>query len=362
MQSNWDSLTDVVRRALGHTLHACTGPRVSLVGPEIEAHRAYFAEQGVTVPTTPAEWRRWWACCDAHKADAFSTSADMTITDRLALSNPKRFFQETTKPFSSSKLAALRTEKGSVSSNAGIEHCLTEYLRQIGKQPTPEEEKYDDEPSSHVWANKRDKHRPNLASMMRVIDRPTLLRIVGTLDSNSSAGYGGISPALLQAVLTSEWTIQTPRTPEDDLRDRIDLKFNASFQKMRDDLKYTEGTAQALRRVPDSKPQRDTIKMPNLAQTVTLRILNLCLRSRDIPEFEKRGITTGLPKSTGLVTSTKDLRPISVGPAISRLLNKIMADRLSTLLVRHNVLDKAQFAFLPGGDIHEPINAAISCY
>ena len=71
------------------------------------------------------------------------------------------------------------------------------------------------------------------------------------------------------------------------------------------------GTAQALRRVPDSKPLRDINKMPNLAQTVTLRILNLCLRSRDIPDFEKHGITTGLPKSTGLVTSTKDLRPIS---------------------------------------------------
>ena len=90
--------------------------------------------------------------------------------------------------------------------------------------------------------------------MMRAIDRPTMLRIVGTLDSNSSAGYDGISPALLKAVLTSEWTVQTPRTSGDDLRERIDLKFNASFQEMRDDLRYTEGTAQALRRVPDSKP------------------------------------------------------------------------------------------------------------
>ena len=67
--------------------------------------------------------------------------------------------------------------------------------------------------------------------MMRVIDLPTMLRIVGTLDSTSSAGYDGISPALLKAVLTAEWTIQTPRTAEDDLRERIDLKFNASFQK-----------------------------------------------------------------------------------------------------------------------------------
>ena len=135
--------------------------------------------------------------------------------------------------------------------------------------------------------------------MMRVIDRPTMLRIVGTLDSNSSAGYDGISPALLKAVLTSEWTIQTPRTPEDDLRERIDLKFNASFQKMRDDLNYTEGTAQALRRVPDSKPQRDTIKMPNLAQTVTLRILNLCSVHGTSLNLKNEGLLRGYPNPRG---------------------------------------------------------------
>ena len=74
------------------------------------------------------------------------------------------------------------------------------------------------------------------------------------------------------------------------------------------------------------------------------------------------GIITGLPKSEGLTTSTDDLRPITVGPALNRLLHKILADRLATMITKHNLIDKAQFAFLPGGDIHEPINTATACY
>ena len=97
-------------------------------------------------------------------------------------------------------------------------------------------------------------------------------------------------------------------------------------------------------------------------QMFFIELLNLCLDTRDLPTREKHGITTGLPKTEGLVTSTDNIRPISVGPAIGRLLNKIIADRLSALLVQHKILNSAQFAFLPGGDIHEPINSVLACY
>ena len=147
MSSRWDSLCDLVRRALGHTLHSHVGPRISFDGPEIANHRAYFAAQGVALPDTPAEWRRWWAKCDDHKADAMTASADMIITDKMALSDPKRFYRETTKPFSSSKIQALRTTKGTVTSDVGIENALTDYLRHTGK-PTPAEEERSTEPSS----------------------------------------------------------------------------------------------------------------------------------------------------------------------------------------------------------------------
>ena len=116
--------------------------------------------------------------------------------------------------------------------------------------------------------------------------------------------------------------------------------------------------------LPPPDPNRHTDQMvePTTTRALFLEILNLCLTTRDIPASEKHGITTALPKAEGLVASTDSIRPISVGPAISRLLNKIIADRLSSLLVRHEILHSAQFAFLPGGDIHEPINSTLACY
>jgi hypothetical protein len=39
----------------------------------------------------------------------------------------------------------------------------------------------------------------------------------------------------------------------------------------------------------------------------------------------------------------------------------MMARRLSDKLIKHNILDPAQYAFLPGRSIHEPINTVLHC-
>ena len=101
---------------------------------------------------------------------------------------------------------------------------------------------------------------------------------------------------------------------------------------------------------------------PNLTCQLLRRVINLCLKTGDVPNAEKLGIITGLPKSEGLVTSCDDLRPITVGPALNRLVHKILAARLAKALVGSGALDRAQFAFLPGGDVHEPISSTISCF
>jgi hypothetical protein len=59
---------------------------------------------------------------------------------------------------------------------------------------------------------------------------------------------------------------------------------------------------------------------------------------------------------------TSRLRTISVGPVIGRLINKMMATRLGSLLVKNDVLNKAQWAFLPGLTIHGPISDIIETY
>ena len=77
---------------------------------------------------------------------------------------------------------------------------------------------------------------------------------------------------------------------------------------------------------------------------------------------EKTGVVSALPKTTGQVYDLDSIRPITVGPTVSRFFHKILAHRLSSLITEHNLMDPAQFAYLPGKDIHEPINSVLECY
>ena len=86
-------------------------------------------------------------------------------------------------------------------------------------------------------------------------------------------------------------------------------------------------------------------------------ILNMYLLAKDIPTSEKLSIVTPLPKKGTHHTTLDNIRPISVGPFLSRLFNSILARRLSTKLEHHKILDQAQHAFLPGKGIHEAINS-----
>ena len=102
--------------------------------------------------------------------------------------------------------------------------------------------------------------------------------------------------------------------------------------------------------------------VPSHTRKLLLQILNLCLKSGDIPNFEKLCVVSALPKAEGQVYTLDTMRPITVGPAISRFFHKIIAFRLSTAFTRHGIMDQAQFAFLPGKDIHGPIGAVFDCY
>ena len=96
--------------------------------------------------------------------------------------------------------------------------------------------------------------------------------------------------------------------------------------------------------------------------TLIQQIITLSLEGRDIPETEKHCLVTALPKAKSYITSFNDSRPITVGPIMGRLINKLIAQRLAEVIVRKGYMDPAQFAFLPGKSIHEPISTAIHAY
>ena len=358
---------DHVGRALKRDIRAYTETPATLTDPELVSHKAFFATVGVQLPSDKPGWARWFERRDAHKADALYDEAKLRLSDRLAIEDPKRFYRQITKSTSSAQIRALHTPDGVATSDADIEHHLTEYLRHIGEKTLEEEmspEANHTPPcTSKAWKRKRAKHSAHLANIMKPIAEDQMMRIIRTCDSTSSPGIMGIAPALLKAVTTRSWVERVPRTEDDDHTAALHRKFSIDFEQMRQELDDRDRPDPLRGPRPDNTdPYILQTREPLVTRDVLLRALNLCLASRDIPGSEKISITTGLPKNEGLVNSTDDLRPISVGPGISRLLNKIMADRLSGLLVRHDVLDKAQFAFLPGGDVHGPISATLTAY
>ena len=356
----WADLAKLIHLALDRTLEAFLKPLVALDGPEISAIRDTFAQHDISLPTDRPAWIKWWKNVDTHRHKALGKHENLSLSDRLATTNPKQYYRQATRPMSSSKIMSIRTAKGTFVSDKGIETALTEYLQAIGSKPIEHEP-----PSQQEECISPDTPRnPLLKSVMDDITTETLLHIAGTLDSTSASGYDGIAPALIKIVLTTPWHERKQKTAGDIQQEGLNWKFHTENWGDRHAAGHKEGYHMPAQAPPNPSIDQYTDQMvePTSTREFFIELLNLCLVTRDLPTREKHGITTGLPKTEGLVTSTDSIRPISVGPAIGRLLNKIIADRLSALLVQHKILNSAQFAFLPGGDIHEPINSVLACY
>ena len=83
---------------------------------------------------------------------------------------------------------------------------------------------------------------------------------------------------------------------------------------------------------------------------------------RTFPQRKKPELSPPYLKKYGIHHSTDNIRPISVGPIIGRLVNKLLANRLGAKIGPHSLLDPAQFAFLKGKNTHEPINSITACF
>ena len=355
----WDKLVQTVGNALGITIDAYgTDARMLLDGPEIKDLRQSLLDSDILLSHDHDEWLRWWHRRDYHRAEALVDREGLLLTDSMATKDPKRFFSQATRPMSSSNIMALRSEEGKLRvTDEAIEEELHTYIQRVA-DPGPPLPK--DVPRQH---NKRHKRRTtNRLDMMRNITMDEMTRMLQTLDSTSAAGYDNIAPALLKAVTMTMWHSEVPKSETDRERDTLDDKF-ITYCNAERRYEGREARPDLLHPQASAAKSTTTVKFePTQTRSILMRILNLCLQSGDLPSSEKLGIITGLPKSEGLVTSTGDIRPITVGPAVNRLVHKILADRLSSACVKHDLIDKAQFAFVPGGDIHEPISTAAACY
>jgi len=361
----WANLVKLVGNALKVTIMGYSSTQqADLHGVEMASIRTTLSASGITLPVGDDEWLHWWHRRDYHHAEALMNREALTLTDKMATQDPKRFFAQVTKPLASAQISSLRRGRKVITTDEGIEEELHSFLERVA---APGKEQSSDRSDGRAdrageGTKRRKLYQTKAWGLLDTITMDELQKCLQQLDSTSSAGYDGISPAILKIVTMTTWEQEMPKTDVDMQSDELHARFDQYCAQHRNgDMGY-EGDRPMPIAPPRISPTTKVVYEPNLARQLLLRILNLCLESGDVPRVEKLGIITALPKSEGLVSNTDDMRPITVGPAINRLVHKILADRLSTTLVKNSLLDKAQFAFIPGGDTHEPIGAAAACY
>ena len=246
----------------------------------------------------------------------------ITLTDKMAINNPKRFFAQATKPLASAQISSLRRGKKVITTDEGIEEELHTYLEKVA---SPGLQQASD--TGERRHKRRKKHHTKVWGLLDAISMTELQQCLQQLDSTSSAGYDGIS-RLLKIVTTTTWEQELPKTKADEDSDDLHLRFNQYCASHRSAMGYKPGKKMPIA-PPRITPNTKVVYEPNLARQLLLRILNLCLESGDVPAVEKLGLITALSKSEGLVSSTNSMRLITVGqPLTASCTSYLLTDSL----------------------------------
>ena len=86
---------------------------------------------------------------------------------------------------------------------------------------------------------------------------------------------------------------------------------------------------------------------PSISQSLTY-IFNLSLQSSTFPQDWKTAVVVPLYKQRGDASAPTNYRPVSLLPAVAKVLDAIQIKRLSSFLVKNKLLTNHQFGFLPG--------------
>ena len=293
----------------------------------------------VPTPITNQDWENWTKNKTHHRAKALYNGEDDFIQDAQIKHSRKELYKKIFKPHQSTKIESLwhvpsptketPHPKGEwITDPVGKEQLLTGYLKSIATLPRDEEQKEEQEPP------RQPKQKKSLAgkNILRPPTRAELDKALSQLDGQVAGGI--LPPGLLKLITTKE-----NKTKDKDTLAPGDYPKKAHKDNRNEEPELAEG-----------------------ARDFLMDIIELSFLARNIPRSEKNCTVTGIPKKKGFINDLTKIRPITVGPIVGRIINKIVATRLGDTLVQYNVLDPSQHAFLPGLNIHEPINAAIHCY
>ena len=295
---------------------------------------------GAAIPVDYKDRRKWWKARDHNRARFLNMGADCLMTDARATTNRKRFVRQFLHPHSTTRISTLTDEGELRTTDSGIKEGLHNFLTRLAGSPEPR--------VRTDWAEYE--HDKDLESVTSPTSLEELELLIPDLDPNSAAGE--LPTALVKLATTGTYEETVPKTRKEMEREMRAEKAAAGHAPIQDAV-HTETHV---------KPTKVVTRRPRRALRILAHIINYSLEARTIPASEKQNVVTGLPKGEGQVTDTAKMRPISVGPVVGKLINKLVATRLGAALVKYGKLDPAQFAFLPGRSIHEAISSIIACF
>jgi hypothetical protein len=101
---------------------------------------------------------------------------------------------------------------------------------------------------------------------------------------------------------------------------------------------------------------------PSHFKTHMTTLINMFLKYKNIPNRMKQAIITPIAKKGHIVREINNIRPIAVTSALTRIVSKLVTTRLGSFLAKNKILHSAQKAFIPGGNIHDALNALIATW
>ena len=352
-------------------------------------------------------WKTWLDTHEYHRNELANIIIPKRLSEAESLKNRKFFYQDVLKVCQSSRISSLLIDGEVIDDDLQIEAQQINYLRKTVRTEIPQE-------ISHF----RKKNKWN--TMMRRIENIMAQADTKEWSENRTATEIDRDVELIDA---TEWfriklELQTPTKPSEwktwlNNRDEKELELCGNHDDCRQTFndqdkpksiltkhipKPTKKAMEALKddeimKPPTTKEIKELISLsngksagtnlpPGLLKAVmsqykteekmvtpkrTLKLLKhiitLALQSKDIPKSEKDSIITIIPKTVGQISSLDHVRPITVGPIIGRLINKLIARRIAKAIdLDPDTIDESQHAFLRAKSIHEPINTTIHCF
>ena len=95
---------------------------------------------------------------------------------------------------------------------------------------------------------------------------------------------------------------------------------------------------------------------------LTRALFDACLRSSIFPSAWKTSVIVPLVKDAQKERAMSNIRPISLQSCLGKLLNKLLAQRLGSILARHPILHPAQRGFVQGGTTKKCIDELLDAW